>query len=293
MEYTVTGLHEDDLPDLDAALLAEYQDLARHNYNVLLACFRWDPEGWFVAKAMGQRVGFVGGCAMNESEAVIGYYMVMPDFRRKGIGKALWVTLARYLGKRNVCLTSVESSLQYNLDMGFTHNPFNVLCVHCDPTQAKYSHPPLGDTTITQYEPHMFDDVMTYDSDVHVIPREAFLLQWLDPNHAKTVVAYVKGKIIGYGTIQLLSNGLLMVAPVFADDDVTADAILCHVFDEARSRGKGVVMDVVESNEYMSGCRERFGIEVQSREYRMCDRRVPDSRLEKAYVLTTDSFSLL
>lgn len=84
-----------------------------------LAFLEADPSGFFVGSIGEVPVGSISVVKYGESFAFLGLYIVHPDFRGKGYGKAIWETGVASAGDRTIGLDGVAAQQDNYRKAGF------------------------------------------------------------------------------------------------------------------------------------------------------------------------------
>ncbi len=115
VNFVIERARREDLKDLIDIYLEGYKGLEEYSYTHpedVRAYMDWlwrrDPEGIFVAKVEGKKVGFVAGDAnwfskrSGKRVGAVHEIVVLPDFRGMGIGKALMEKILDYFSKKGL-----------------------------------------------------------------------------------------------------------------------------------------------------------------------------------------------
>jgi len=63
-----------------------------------------DPGWFFAGELAGRLIGCIFAVSYSDDFGFLGCYLVCPQFRRKGLGGAIWNADQNHLGKRNIGL---------------------------------------------------------------------------------------------------------------------------------------------------------------------------------------------
>ncbi len=115
VNFYIERARREDLKDLTDIYLEGYRGLEEYSYTHpedVKAYMDWlwrrDPEGIFVAKVEGRKVGFVAGDAnwfskrARRNVGAIHEIVVLPEFRGLGIGKALMTKVMEYFREKKL-----------------------------------------------------------------------------------------------------------------------------------------------------------------------------------------------
>ena len=83
------------------------------------AFYQADPEGFFLAERDGGMVGGVSAVSYDNKLIVIGSHFVLPPFRGKGIGRALWEHALELAGERRVGINGLPEGRRFYESYGF------------------------------------------------------------------------------------------------------------------------------------------------------------------------------
>ncbi|GAA3742451.1 GNAT family N-acetyltransferase [Streptomyces tremellae] len=218
------------------------------------ACFHpTDSEGFFVGRIGGRAVSAISVVRYSERYAFLGFYLVRPGLRGRGLGHATWRAAVPHAGSRVIGLDAVPEQEATYRGSGFTAAYRSVRyggvpAPQRDPVAAGVV--PVGDG--------LLDGVAAYDAHCFPAGRRAFLGRWLtNPGH--TAYARLRdGAVRGYGVIRPARSGH-RVGPLFADTPDDAGALLDALLAHAEPGGE-VAMDVPEGNGAARAAAEARGL---------------------------------
>jgi GNAT superfamily N-acetyltransferase len=259
---------------------------AEENWNPGLrdaACFHpTDPEGFFVGRIEGRPVSAVSVVTYSERYAFLGYYLVRPGLRGRGLGLATWRAALPHAGTRTVGLDAVPEQEATYRRSGFVP-AYRSLRYVTDPARGAARPAPGVVLGVVRETGARLDGVAAYDAHCFPAERRAFLGRWLA---AAGHVAYVRvrdGALCGYGVIRPARAGH-RIGPLFADtrDDAGAllDALLAHA-------GGTVAMDVPEGHAAARALAEERGLAQRSATVRMYAGEAPAVREERVFAATS------
>ncbi|MCF3960560.1 GNAT family N-acetyltransferase [Streptomyces fuscigenes] len=263
---------------------------ADENWNPGLrdvACFHpTDPGGFFVGRLDGRPVSAVSVVRYSEAYAFLGYYLVRPDLRGRGLGRATWRAALPHAGRRTVGLDAVPEQEPAYRRSGFAA-AYRSVRYGGRPAPVR----PPGERIAAGVEraaPDGLDAVAAYDAPCFPAGRRAFLARWLaEPGH----VAYVRmrgGTIRGYGVIRPARSGH-RVGPLFADTPEDAGALLDALLSHADPAGS-VAVDVPEGHASARAVVEERGLAAQWHTVRMYAGPAP--RIASARIFGSTSLEL-
>ncbi|QPB18644.1 GNAT family N-acetyltransferase [Rhizobium sp. 007] len=237
-----------------------------------------DPSGFFIGAVGEVPVGSISVVKYGEHLAFLGLYIVHPDFRGKGYGKALWNAGMASAADRTIGLDGVVAQQENYRKAGFepaytTIRYGGIPAVF--PQSSLLAHP-VSDK---------LDGLFRYDAAIFTEPRNAFVAAWCKRRRGrKTAIARKSGKIRGYATIRRCYEGY-KIGPLFAADTDTAAALLAELLPEAG--GEPVFIDVPAENREAIALAESMGLEPVFETARMYRGTAPAIPLRNVYGVTT------
>ncbi|HEY0120709.1 MAG TPA: GNAT family N-acetyltransferase [Rhizobium sp.] len=239
-----------------------------------------DPSGFFVGAIGEVPVGCISLVRYGESFAFLGLYMVHPEFRGKGYGKALWNKVMAFAGNRTVGLDGVvaqqENYRRYGFEAAYRTLRYGGVAKVPDLVKTVEVAP------VTQGK---LDGLLRYDAGIFPGLRYSFLSAWCGvPERRKSFMVGSGGRIRGYGTIRRCFEGL-KIGPLFANNPDVAAALLAALLSEAR--GEPVYLDVPAENAEAIRLVEACGLTPVFETARMYRGEAPDMPLNRVFAVTT------
>ncbi|QIS18145.1 GNAT family N-acetyltransferase [Nocardia terpenica] len=242
------------------------------------AFFAQDPAGFFLGHLDGEPVSAVSVVDYGPDYAFLGFYLVRPELRGRGLGLATWRAGLRHAGNRTVGLDGVPAQQHNYRASGFE------LAYRSARYQGIPQLPP-PDGTVRPLTPA--DDlaaVHAYDSACLPADRPAFLTAWLaEPGH-HTIGRIVDGTLTGYAVVRPARDSA-RVGPLFADTPEDATHLLSAV--AAHVAGGPLAIDVPLYNEDAVRLAEHAGLRPGFETARMYTGPVRDHARHRVYGATT------
>lgn len=239
-----------------------------------------DPDSFLATVQDGDIVATVSSALYGNTYAFIGFFIVPPDLRGRGIGSALFDrALARAHG-RVVGLDGVLAQQEYYERRGFVLAHRNVRW-----RTTGGGRRPAGLADLPSVP---LDELLAYDAGVFGTERERFVRAWIDrpPGHA---LAYARqGSLAGYGVIRPCGSGA-KVGPLFADDEDAAEALLTGLLATA-GPGTDVFVDIPEANARARSLRAAREMEASFETVRMYENGRPPEDSQRVFGVTTFEF---
>lgn len=238
---------------------------AREGWNPGLhdAALFWatDPEAFIAAELDGALIGGGAITSYGGEFGFMGFFIMRPEFRGRGLGNRLWQArrerlLARLRPGAGIGMDGVFDMQDYYAKGGFVFSHRNL---RFRAEAGKASLP--GDAEdVFALSALPFEEVAAYDRLCFPAPRPTFLKGWIAQADALALGLRRGGKLSGYGVIRRCREGC-KIGPLFADDAAAANALYARLARFAA--GGPLFLDVPENNPAaMALVRERALTEV-------------------------------
>ncbi|CAN7206264.1 GNAT family N-acetyltransferase [Rhizobium sp. LjRoot30] len=243
------------------------------------AFFAADPTGYFMGWIGERPVGCISVVKYGQDFAFLGLYIVHPDFRGRGLGKAIWEHGMASAAGRSIGLDGVVAQQDNYRRSGF----------RTAYTTTRYGGiPRRGPEGASQAEPataEELDAIVAYDATIFPASRPAFLKVWCDGLEGRSAVMLRReGKILGYGVVRRCHEGY-KIGPLYADDAVSAGTLLTALIDQTGA--ENVVIDIPDDNSDGVGLAEALGLTPVFETARMYHGPAPDVPLAKIFGVST------
>ncbi|GLF97061.1 GNAT family N-acetyltransferase [Streptomyces yaizuensis] len=245
-----------------------------------LDCFHpTDPGGFFIGRVDGRPVTSVSVVNYTDRYAFLGYYVVVPEERGRGLGIATWRTAVPHAADRIVGLDAVPAQQANYARSGFVPAYGTV---RWGGRPGRTGRPGAGTERVTAAT---LDAVTAYDRSCFPAERPGFLGRWLTaPGHT----AYVRirdGRVTGYGVIRPSRDGH-RIGPFFADTRDDAEALFDSL-TAALGPDDTVAVDMPEPLSEAAVLAAGRGLEPQFPTVRMYTGPAPEVRTERIWGVTT------
>jgi GNAT superfamily N-acetyltransferase len=194
-----------------------------------------DPSGFLMGWLGDEPVGCISVVKYGDRFAFLGLYIVRPEYRGKGYGKAIWEAGIASAGDRTIGLDGVPAQQANYERMGF---------VKAYETSRLAGLPPPARGASFAVDASLRPAVAALDRECFPAPRDRFLAAWLSP--PRIVRAVVEGgSLMGYGVTRECIEGV-KVGPLYAR---SIDAALGLLSALSRETGGPVQIDVPVAQE--------------------------------------------
>lgn len=272
-------------PEIDMAV----EWAAAEGWNPGLAdagCFgAVDPSGFWGGFLDGRLVATISVVNYGRRFSFLGFYIVAPEHRGRGLGYRLWQAGMAHAGKRLVGLDGVVDQQENYRRSGFELAYRNIRhggvpdTSHLDPSPDGVEIFPITELTA---------GILDYDDQVFPVSRPRFLDAWLKaPGHVARA-AVRDGRIAGFGVIRPSRAGR-KVGPLFADDRAIAEALLADLLEASTDGAVGheVYLDTPEPTSAAMALAETIGLAPVFETARMYTGPAPSIALDRVFGVTS------
>jgi ribosomal protein S18 acetylase RimI-like enzyme len=206
-----------------------------------------DPDAFIAAELGG---GLIGGGAItsyNGEFGFMGFFIVRPEYRGRGLGNTLWHArrdrlLARLRPGASIGLDGVFEMQHYYTRGGFA---FSHRDMRFRAEIPKGYESARDDEEIVPLSSVPFDQVQDYDRTCFPALRPAFLGAWISRPDALALGCRREGRLGGYGVVRRCRDGC-KIGPLFADGARAANALYARLAEFAA--GGPLYLDAPENN---------------------------------------------
>jgi ribosomal protein S18 acetylase RimI-like enzyme len=214
-----------------------------------------DPEGCVAAELGGELIGGGSIVCYAGRFGFMGFFILRPDCRGRGLGRRLWVH------RRDRLISRLQAPAVIGMDGVFAMQGFYarggfVLC-NRDLRFEGVGAAATPAATLVDLRSVPFAELSRYDAAHFPAPRERFLKAWITQPDSRALGALPDGTLRGYGVIRRCRNGF-KIGPLFAADEDTAEALFRCLGDMAP--GEPIFLDVPENNPQAMALARRHGL---------------------------------
>lgn len=207
-----------------------------------------DSEAFIAADLDGDLIGGGAITSYDGEFGFMGFFIVRPEFRGRGLGNTLWHARRERLIERlnpgaTIGMDGVFDMQAYYAKGGFKFSHRNLRFQTMVPKGYANSQFPEQDIVPLAEVP--FDQVLGYDQSCFPALRPGFLVEWISQPDSLALGCYRDNRLYGYGVIRRCREGC-KVGPLFADDAWVANALYSQLASFAE--GGPLFLDVPENN---------------------------------------------
>jgi GNAT superfamily N-acetyltransferase len=239
-----------------------------------------DPDAFLAVERDGEIVATVSCALYGDAYAFIGFYIVRPDLRRRGIGTALF---ERALARANGRVVGLDGVLEQQA----TYERHGFRLAH---RNVRWRTDGGGDrpSELVELSSVPFEQVVAFDAGVFGTARGRFLQGWIHrpPGHA--LGCLTGGGLAGYGVVRPCRVGA-KVGPLFANEEEVAELLLAGLLATA-GPGREVFVDMPAANPESARLRATLEMEPSFETVRMYLNGPPREDVRKVFGVTTFEF---
>ncbi len=243
-------------------------------------CFwRAEPEGFLVGLVHGEPVACISIVRYGSSFGFLGFYIVKPEYRGRGLGLEIWNAGLQRLEGRVVGLDGVVAQQHNYRKSGFSLAWRNIRYMGV----ARSSRDKIDDTVPLSSIP--FDELTAYDHPFFPDDRRAFLECWASRQGSRAFGIRQNGALAGYGLVRPCRSGF-KIGPLFADKPELAET-LYHALESSVPKGSLIFLDIPEVNPAALELVRRHNMSVVFETARMYKGAAPQLPVERIFGITS------
>jgi GNAT superfamily N-acetyltransferase len=207
-----------------------------------------DPAAFVAAELDGEMIGAGAITSYNGEFGFMGFFIVRPEYRGRGIGNTLWHARRKRLLDRlhpgaSIGLDGVFEMQNYYAKGGFAFSHRNMR-FRTEITERSATAQD-DDKNIVPLTAVPFNQVLDYDRTCFPAIRSNFLSEWIAQPDALSFGYLRDGQLNGYGVVRRCGQGC-KVGPLFANDTLVAETLYAHLAGFAA--GGPLFLDAPENN---------------------------------------------
>jgi GNAT superfamily N-acetyltransferase len=242
------------------------------------ACFAAGaPDGFLLGELTDAPAAILSVVNYDEHFSFLGFYIVRPDLRGRGLGLRIWRAGIARAGSRTIGLDGVVAQQDNYRKSGFTFAYNNI-------RYGGWAVPRVeaAPTTVSLTEVS-FDLIARDDATVFPAARPSFLSAWiLAPGHVGRALVRDR-RLVGWGVIRPCRTGR-KIGPLIADDREAAETVFAALVGPA---GGQVFLDVPKPNGAAVALATAHGFAPVFETARMYSGPIRPVSLERVYGVTT------
>lgn len=238
-----------------------------------------DPKGFFIGLLNEKPIGCISAVSYAESYGFIGFYIVKPNYRKRGFGIPLWNKAMEHLSGRNIGLDGVLAQQDNYKKSGFQLAHRNIR-YEWRSTRNKEE---AGEVTEVSKVPA--EDLLTYDAKLFGNRRDPFLKCWISRPCTIALGILQEDRLQGYGVLRRCRHGF-KIGPLFADSADLAETLFLALTADLPV-DTPTFLDVPEVNPQAMRLAEKQGMTKVFETARMYTKEEPCVPLHQWFGVTT------
>jgi hypothetical protein len=279
--FDIGPMRVDELPVLGDWAEAEGWNPGRSDLAVAWGCH---PEAFIALRFHGELVGAGSILPYGDTFGFMGLFIVRPDFRSRGLGRAMW------FARRDLLISRLRAGSTLSMD-GVVHMvPFYAkggFVRAWDDVRFEGIAGGEADGAAVDLRQLNRSDVHRYEAAFLPAPRERFLDAWLDAPGVIAAGLHERDGLVGFGCLRPAAVGYRF-GPVHADSPALAARLLSHL--QSRVVGSTVQLDVPEVNASALQLAGALGLAPTFVCARMFLGAIPEMSMQRTYGATSLEF---
>jgi GNAT superfamily N-acetyltransferase len=282
-EMRVRSMTRSEVDELVAWAAQEGWNPGLHDAELFWAT---DPEAFVAADLGGEMIGGGAITSYGGEFGFMGFFIVRPEYRGRGLGDRLWHArrdrlVARLRPGATIGMDGVFAMQDYYAKGGFV---FSHRDLRFRAEIAERAPPPGTSESVVPLSSIRFENVSAYDRACFPAERAGFLKRWISQPGALALACDREGRLSGYGVVRRCREGC-KIGPLFADDAQAAEALYAHLARHAA--GGSLFLDAPENNPAAMELAARHGMAEVFGCARMYLGPAPELAHERVFGLTT------
>lgn len=241
-----------------------------------------DTEGFISLEKDGEMIGSGSIVSYNGNFGFMGFFIVKPEHRSKGLGTELWFhrrdTLLRRLKEgAAIGMDGVFDMQKFYAKGGFKFS-YRDLRMESVANEQSYSE------NVQEIAPEDFEQINMLDKECFGFDRAKFLNGWLTLPESKSLKYIDDSGLKGYGVVRKCVTGY-KIGPLFASNLEVADELFKGLSSYAA--GESIYLDIPEINEDALGLAKKYGMKEMFGCARMYYNDAPRLPYNKIFGVTT------
>lgn len=241
-----------------------------------------DPDAFYGYFEKETMIG--GGSIVSYSGQMgfMGFFIVRPDYRAKGLGTELWFL------RRNTLLSRLQPNAPIAMDGILAMQPFyqkgGFVIDYSDERYVKTGsyYPP--NPSVQPSTANDFEAIVALDKECFGVARPHFYKLWLDATQTKSFSYIENGVLLGVAVIRPAQTGF-RIGPLYAENETVATALYERCLSEAIDQP--VCLDIPMSNKAVVNLVKKYQATFVFECARMYYGTPPKTNINKVFGLTT------
>ena len=240
-----------------------------------------DAEGFLIGELDHAPAATISCVNYDDRFAFLGFYIVRPDLRGRGLGWRIWQAAIAHAGARTIGLDGVVAQQDNYRKSGFRFAYRNVRY------GGRVAALGAGARPLAALSDVPLAIIVADDAKVFPAPRENFLRAWISTRSHIGRALMRDGALAAWGVIRPCRESF-KIGPLIADDRAAAEAVLDALI--AAVGGGEVYLDVPEPNRAAQALAQSRGLKPVFETARMYTGPVREVAVQRIFGVTTFEF---
>lgn len=250
--------------------------------------YNTEPDGFLVGLVDGEIASSISVIKYANNYSFLGFYIVHPNFRGRGIGLSTWQAGIDRLSDHTIGLDGVLEQQENYLRSGFKFASNNIRYQGIPDIVKTADKHNVDRTIVRAIKPNDIALLNELDQECFGADRAHFLRMWLSdkaPKLRQTMIAITDEKIMGFGTIRKCSEGF-KIGPLFAENVEAAELIFLKLVNAVPPLSQ-ITLDISELNEHAFNLVKKYNLEPVFSTARMYRGETPYINWSKVFGITS------
>jgi GNAT superfamily N-acetyltransferase len=241
-----------------------------------------DPDGFYGYFHKGEMIGGGSVVVYDPMFGFMGFFIVKPAYRARGIGQMLWYH------RRDILLSRLNKEASIGMDGVLAMQPFyrkgGFEIAFRDERHEKIGMVFHVDHNISAIAEQDTDAILAFDLKCFGFPRPAFMKPWLKLPAVKTFKYVLSGTLKGFAVVRKVKKGY-KVCPLFADNAEVAEELYKACLNSVA--GEPLYIDIPVVNSAAIAMVRKYNTNYVFECARMYFGRTPQMDINKVFGITT------
>lgn len=238
-----------------------------------------DPAGFLVGLLGNEPIATISAIKYGNKFGFIGFYIVKPEYRRRGYGLQIWSAALKHLKGRNIGLDGVVAQQDNYKKSGFKLAYRNIRY------EGIGGGNPPDKADIIKLSDLPFATIELYDRPFFPEVRSLFIKSWINQADSSALGIMQEEKLAGYGVIRACRSGH-KIGPLFTDSPELAESLFLALISTVKPK-EPVYLDIPAMNPAAKSLTKRYNLDAVFETARMYKGEIPDMPLHHVYGVTS------
>ena len=270
MDFKIRNLNKDEFSFIIESAAKEGWNPGK---NDGLCFYHADPKGFFIGELSGKPIGCISAVSYRDY-GFIGLYIVVPEYRGKGYGLALWEKAMKRLQGHNIGLDGVKEQQANYAKSGFHFAHTNI---RFEGVTSSTKISSSLQENIASADSINFSDLCEFDKELFLAERKSFLQQWISQKDTHAIIwkdnSLPSNSLGGFSVLRPCQKGY-KIGPLFANNKQIATALIKNLCSKI-PEGSTFYLDVPSIHEQAMSLAQDFDLTPCFETARMYTQTIP------------------